>query len=83
MVLSTSYLYAQERFSDGTFLFRKQLIAVGVGLVALLVSTAISPTMVRRLAYPLLGGTLLVLILVLVPGIGVAHGGGQTLDFPG
>jgi len=77
MVLSTSYLYAQERFSDGTFLFRKQLIAIGVGVVALLVSTAIPPTMYRRLAYPLLGGTLLVLILVLVPGIGVVHGGAR------
>jgi len=33
MVLSTSYLYSQERFSDGTYFFRKQLMAVGVGLL--------------------------------------------------
>ncbi len=26
MVLSTSYLYSQERFTDGTYFFRKQLI---------------------------------------------------------
>ena len=35
MVLSTSYLYAQERFGDGIYFFRKQLIAMGAGLVCL------------------------------------------------
>ena len=34
MVLSTSYLYSQERFADGTYFFRKQMIAMGAGLVA-------------------------------------------------
>ena len=29
MVLSTSYLFSQERFSDGTIFFRKQLTAAG------------------------------------------------------
>ena len=35
MVLSTSYLYSQERFGDGTYFFRKQLIAMGAGLLHL------------------------------------------------
>ena len=37
MVLSTSYLYSQERYADGTYFFRKQLIAMGGGIVALVV----------------------------------------------
>ena len=37
MVLSTSYLYSQERFTDGTYFFRKQLIAISAGLVALVI----------------------------------------------
>ncbi len=77
MVLSTSYLYAQERFSDGPYFFRKQLTAVGLGLATLLVSALLPFTAYRRLAYPLLALTLLLLILVLIPGVGVSRGGAR------
>lgn len=77
MVLGTSYIYSQERFSDGTYLFRKQLTAVGVGTAALIISALFSSTTYRRLAYPLLALSLLVLTLVLVPGIGLSHGGAR------
>ncbi len=77
MVLSTSYLYADERFADGTYFFRKQLIALGAGLVGLIVCSLLSGTTYRRLAYPLLGLTVLVLILVVIPGIGVLRGGAR------
>lgn len=84
MVLSTSYLYSQERFADGTYFFRKQLVAIGVGLVALAMCSILPAEIYRRLSYPLLGITLLVLVLVLVPGIGVARGGAQRwLMMPG
>ena len=56
MVLSTSYLYSQERFTDGTYFFRKQLIAISAGLVALVICSLLSlPALYRRLSYPLLG----------------------------
>lgn len=77
MVLSTSYLYSQERFSDGTYFFRKQLMAVGVGMVALLIAALIPPAAYRRLAYPLLGLSLLLLALVLIPGVGLSRGGAR------
>ncbi|MFQ5902782.1 MAG: putative lipid II flippase FtsW [Candidatus Binatia bacterium] len=77
MVLSTSYLYAQERFSDGTYLFRKQLMAVGVGMAALIISALVPSAAYRRLAYPLLAVSFLVLALVLIPGIGLSHGGAR------
>ncbi len=77
MVLSTSYLYAQERFGDGTYFFRKQFIAAGIGLGALCVTALIPPAVYRRLAYPLLGIVLLLLVLLLVPGIGVVRGGAR------
>ena len=48
MVLSTSYLYSQERFSDGTYLFRKQFIAVGIGMTALIVSALVPAPAYRR-----------------------------------
>jgi len=77
MVLSTSYLYSQERFSDGTYFFRKQLIAAGAGMTALFIVALVPPAAYRRLAYPLLLVSLLALILVLVPGIGVSRGGAR------
>jgi cell division protein FtsW len=84
MVLSTSYLYSQERFTDGTYFFRKQLIAMGAGLVALIVCSFVPSATYRRLAYPLLGLTFVVLVLVLIPGIGAARGGARRwLMLPG
>ena len=77
MVLSTSYLYSQERFSDGTYFFRKQLFAMTAGLIALIVCSLVPSTIYRRLAYPLLALTLIVLTLVLIPGIGASRGGAR------
>lgn len=84
MVLSTSYLYSQEHFADGTYFFRKQLIAMGIGFVALVVCAALPSTRYRKIAYPLLALTFLVLLAVLIPGIGVVRGGARRwLALPG
>src|ERR1044072_9458989 len=71
MVWSSSYLYSQERYGDGTYFFRKQLLAMGAGAVALIVCSMVPSTLYRRLAYPLLAVTFVVLILVLMPGRGL------------
>lgn len=75
MVLSTSYPFSQERFGDGTYLFRRQLAAAGLGVLGLSVALRVPPSAHRRLAVPLLIVTLIALVLVLVPGIGVVRGG--------
>ena len=72
MVLSTSYLYSQERYADGTYFFRKQMISMGVGAVLMIVCSLLPPAFFRRFAYPLLGVTFIILILVLIPGFGAA-----------
>jgi cell division protein FtsW len=77
MVLSTSYLYAQERFGDGTYFFRKQLIAAGIGFVGLLIAAATPVEVYRKVAYPLMAAVLLVLVLLLIPGIGATRGGAR------
>src|SRR3970282_1545055 len=71
MVLSTSYLYSQERFADGTYFFRKQLIAAAIGVAALIACALVPSATYRRLAYPLFGVALLVLVLVFVLGRGL------------
>jgi cell division protein FtsW len=75
--LSTSYLYAQERFADGFYFFRKQMIAIGFGLLGLFVSALVPFINYRRVATVVLVLTLAALILVLIPGIGVARGGAR------
>jgi cell division protein FtsW len=77
MVLSASYIYAQERFGDGTYFFRKQFIAAGVGLLGLVIAAAMPVALYRKSAYPLMVFALLLLILILVPGVGVVRGGAR------
>ncbi|HEX7230648.1 MAG TPA: putative lipid II flippase FtsW [Candidatus Binatia bacterium] len=77
MVLSTSYLYSQERYGDGTYFFRKQMIAIGAGAVALIACAMIPSALYRRFAYPLLALSFIILTLVLVPGFGVSRGGAR------
>src|SRR6185503_5304578 len=84
MVLSTSYLHSQERYGDGTYFFRKQLVAMGAGMIALVICAIVPSTLYRRFAYPLLAVSFIILILVLIPGIGVSRGGARRwLPFPG
>ena len=77
MVLSTSYLYSQERFADGTYFFRKQMLAMGAGIVMLAICSLLPSTTYQKMTYPLLALTLLVLVLVLIPGVGVSRGGAR------
>ena len=84
MVLSTSYLYSQERYGDGTYFFRKQMIAMGAGAVALIACAMIPSALYRKFAYPLLALSFIILALVLVPGVGVNRGGARRwIMFPG
>lgn len=84
MVLSTSYLYSQERYGDGTYFFRKQMIAIGAGAVALIACAMTPSALYRRFAYPLLSLSFIILLLVLVPGVGVSRGGARRwIMFPG
>ena len=77
MVLNTSYLFSQERFGDGTYLFRKQLAAVAVGVAGLCVAVVLPPSVYRRLTVPLFLLALASLVLVLLPGVGLVRGGAQ------
>jgi cell division protein FtsW len=77
MVFNASYFYAQERYGDGFVFFRKQLFALGCGATLLLVISHIRLEWFERLAYPLILCTLATLVLVLIPGVGIARGGAR------
>jgi cell division protein FtsW len=77
MVFNVSYFYAQERFGDSLLFFRKHLLSVGLGTVVAVLASRLPSESYRRAAYPLLIVVLVSLVLVLVPGIGLARGGAR------
>lgn len=78
MVFSASQVEALQMGLPGTFFFRKQLLAAAMGTVLLVVATRLPVTGHRRLARPLLLGTVFLLVLVQVPGIGMRVNGNQN-----
>ena len=72
-------LYSASRSlaTDPTLLLRKQLIWLGIALVACVATMFTNLSALRDYAYLLAGGAVLMLVLVLVPGIGVRVNGAQ------
>lgn len=77
MVYSASGVLAREKFQDSTLFLKKEALAAGLGLVGLLVAKTIPLEYYRKGAYPLFGISLVLLVLVLLPGIGARIGGAQ------
>jgi cell division protein FtsW len=77
MVFNASYFFAQDRYGDPLLFFRKHLIALAVGVVALAAASRVRLQWFERSAYPLAFAALLMLMAVLVPGLGVVRGGAR------
>jgi len=60
----------EERFGDSFQFVRKHCAAIVLGLVAGVAASRVPSHVYQRFAYPLLIGSLVALVLVLVPGIG-------------
>ncbi len=77
MVYSSSFLYAEERTGDGLYFIRRQLTYAGIGALFAFVVSKIPIRFYRDKALHILGGTILLLILVKIPGLGIRVGGAQ------
>lgn len=73
MVLSSSQISAAERYDDPYYFFFQQLIALLIGLVGFFILYKIKLDILYRYRFYLLIASIILLILVFVPGIG-----GQT-----
>jgi cell division protein FtsW len=78
MVYSASQIKALQMSLPGSYFFRKQLLAAVIGAVLLLVASRMPVKLHRALAYPILAGAVFLMVLVQVPGIGVAVNGNQN-----
>ncbi|WP_243740664.1 putative lipid II flippase FtsW [Streptomyces sp. 8K308] len=75
MVFSASQIQALRWDLPATFYFRKQLLAAALGAVLMLIASRISVRLLRALTYPFLAGSVILLVLVQVPGVGVSVNG--------
>ncbi|MEU9956836.1 putative lipid II flippase FtsW [Streptomyces liliifuscus] len=78
MVYSASQITALQLSLPGSYFFRKQFLAAVLGGLLLLAASRMPSKLHRALAYPMLLGSVFLMILVQVPGIGVAVNGNQN-----
>jgi cell division protein FtsW len=70
MVASASIGVSERETGNAFFYFQRQLVYVGLGLVAALLAIAIPTNVWEKHSIYLLGGAFVLLVLVLVPGLG-------------
>ncbi|MBX9921335.1 putative lipid II flippase FtsW [Mycolicibacterium frederiksbergense] len=84
MVLSASGVYSYDSGGSPWTVFLKQVVWTLVGLVAFYIALRMPIRIMRKLAFPAFAFTIVLLVLVLVPGIGkVANGSRGWFVFGG
>lgn len=82
-VSSASAVISFERFGNNFEYLKKQLIVTIMGLIAMGVTTMIDYRYWRKIAYPLMITTIVLLLAVFLPGIGREIGGARAWIFIG
>lgn len=77
MIYSSSFIYAQERTGNGYAFIQKQMICAVLGFFALIVTYQVDYRHWYKLVYPVLGLSLLALVLVEWSPLGVKVGGAK------
>jgi len=71
MVFSASFFKAEQERLDRYYYLKRQLMWAGAGLAAMFLTSQIQYWHWRRVARPLLLVTVLLLVVVLIPGVGI------------
>lgn len=77
MIYSSSAIYAYENFNDSTFFLKRHIFHVFIGFVAAALAMIFDYRKIRHFATPLWILSLILLILVFVPGLGQELGGAR------
>lgn len=78
MVASSSYLWATMKYNDPYHFISRQILFAVIGLVAMSMTSRISLDWIQKKNKIILIACFLSLILVLIPGIGVARNGSRS-----
>lgn len=70
MIYSASSIYAWERYKDGMFFLKRHVIFLLIGIILAFFTMSVDYRKFKSFAKPLLVISLVLLVLVLVPGIG-------------
>ena len=76
-VYSASSILAEARYGDHYYYLKRQTIFCLFGVMLMILAKNINHLFYRKLVYVLLGLSLLLLVLLLVPGLGIKVGGAQ------
>lgn len=76
-VYSASSILAEEKFGDHYYYLKRQAIFCLFGLLLMILAKNVNYLLYRKLVYFFLGSSLILLILLLVPGLGYKVGGAQ------
>jgi cell division protein FtsW len=75
MVYDAAVVQAFKDYGDKYYYIKQQLIWMVLGIVVLFVSTFLNYQILRKLAVPFLGVSILLLLAVFIPGLGFSAGG--------
>jgi len=75
MIYSSSSILAMEKFKDGQFFLKKHLFFVFVGLLIMIVMTKIPYEQMKKVAYPGVMVSVVLLLLLFIPHVGIKRGG--------
>lgn len=75
MIYSSSFARAQYETGDSSYYFKRQLVFALLGSGAMVLLSRVRKNLLRKLAFPILGISILLLVLVFVPGIGQSENG--------
>jgi cell division protein FtsW len=75
MIYSSSSIIAMKRFNDGQYFLKKQIFFVLLGLGIMVLMTKIPLDKLKNLAYPGILLSVVLLILILIPHVGIRAGG--------
>jgi cell division protein FtsW len=75
IVYSASAILAVDKFGDGYYFLKKQALFGAFAVVMMVVMMKVPYVLLKRMAYPILGVSMMLLLLLLTPGIGYRVGG--------
>lgn len=77
MVYSASAIFAQDRYQDSLHFLKRSLVFTSAGLVIMFITKSIDYHFYYKLTYPLLFVSIVLMILIFIPGLGHRAGGAQ------
>jgi cell division protein FtsW len=77
MIYSSSSILAMERFKDAQYFLKKQVFFVFIGMGAMVLLTKLDYHLLKKWAYPGIGLSVILLLLIFVPYVGIRAGGAR------